>query len=383
MLLRCLFLAVVVTEGCRWALYAGRDAVDAKELWTSSSHGLLRQSFAPQHLPDVDAQLAFDPAKNLVRNHEVNQDGWGIGWYEYHNPLSHGASAGRPRELHRRRSGSGATEAGHGSGGSTHHPRPDLALAQLLASRAASSKVIFSHIRAATDTRVRSSENAHPFSFNRLLWMHNGSVRHQTALQDEVIASLARNGGCPATGSSGGGGGAAEKGAAAAAKLVHGTTDSEYAGALFASFLDPSKGAVCDRERFGLEELAAAMQRTVQRIQRDDRCVDNDGDGAPDGSSLNFAVSDGRHVVAVRYRTCRHEEPPSLYYALDEAAGKFWCASEPLDKTESNKAGRRWVLMAKDQMVTFDTTTGAFNTKCLSEACEAEVLRRSTRRAEL
>ena len=384
--------AVISVDCCRWALYAGREAVDVKELWTST-HGLLRQSFEPQYLPDVETQLAFDPAKNLVRNHEVNQDGWGVGWYSHYNPLSHGASAGKPHELHRRRSGSGATEAGRSGsgGGSAHNPRPDDALAQLLASGVAKSKVMFAHIRAATDARSPRSENAHPFAFNRLLWMHNGSVRRKSALQDEVIASLARNAGCPAAGSPGststvtgkGGDATVTAGAAATTKLVHGTTDSEYAGALFASFLNPSEGTVCERERFDLVELETAMRRTVQRIQQDDQCVDNDGDGAPDGSSLNFALSDGRYVIAVRYRTCRHEEPPSLYYAHDEAARKLWCASEPLDKTEANKAGRRWMLMAKDQMISYDTMTGVFKAQCLSEACEAELLHRSTRRAEL
>ena len=32
--------------------------------------------------------------------------------------------------------------------------------------------------------------------------------------------------------------------------------------------------------------------------------------------SLNFAVSDGHNFVATRFRSCPHEEPPSLYYAV-------------------------------------------------------------------
>lgn len=128
------------------------------------------------------------------------------------------------------------------------------------------------------------------------------------------------------------------------------------AGALFTSFLT---GDICSREEFELHELEEAMVKTVQQVQGDNEC----GPGIKGGSSLNFAVTDGVHVVVTRYRTCPDEEPPSLYYALDNDS--LWASSEPLDDVRADgrsmsrevgeMARRQWKLVAKDQMLSYDT----------------------------
>ena len=127
------------------------------------------------------------------------------------------------------------------------------------------------------------------------------------------------------------------------------------------------------------------MKKTLLLLQQ---IRDEDHEGVLKGidSSLNFAVGDGQHVVATRYRTSADEEPPSLYYALDMAGEEggdeeqkptnrgpnLWVASEPLDGSTSD-GPRTWHLLAKDQMISFDSDTGVAAFHCLSKACEAEL----------
>lgn len=319
-----------LVEGCRWALYAGKEEHEAGSLFSYPSHSLIRQSYSPPYLPDIHSAVCFDPEKNLVRNHEVNQDGWGVGWYEYN---------GTEQKTRRVRSGNGATRNSEGT--------PDPELEGLLKTKNVSSKVIFGHIRAATDGDL-NQVNAHPFQFHKLLWMHNGGVANKTKVMGEARCG--------------------DK------DLVYGDTDSEYAGALFTSFLT---GDICSREEFELHELEEAMVKTVQQVQGDNEC----GPGIKGGSSLNFAVTDGVHVVVTRYRTCPDEEPPSLYYALDNDS--LWASSEPLDDVRADgrsmsrevgeMARRQWKLVAKDQMLSYDTKTGQLFSQCLSKSCLAEL----------
>ena len=44
--------------------------------------------------------------------------------------------------------------------------------------------------------------------------------------------------------------------------------------------------------------------------------------GIEKASSMNFAVSDGRHLVATRCRNHADEPPPSLFYCLGEGCGE-------------------------------------------------------------
>ena len=328
---------------CRWALYAGSGerAVHARELWTSPSHGLLRMSCAKPHLPGVEAALLFDAEKNLVRNHAVNADGWGIGWYEKEND---GSVVAR-----RMRSGS---SAGLGVQVSTSQQcddhskpvKPEPMLAQALSKYEIRSNIIFSHVRASTDAES-SSTNSHPFRFGKsLLWMHNGGIANKSRLVDRC----------------------SEKGSDFA---VAGDTDTEYAGALFAQnlLLPASEDNVCSGA-FS-DDLEGAIIKTLSQIQADDDCALKSS-----GSSLNFAASNGKTVVATRYRTCIDEEPPSLYYSVDSNHGSLWCASEPLDFSENAK--RKWHMLAKDQMITFDAESGEHHLRCLSDACQAELTHR-------
>jgi glutamine amidotransferase len=278
-----------------------------------------------------------------MRNHEINQDGWGFGWY------SHKESG--EVVLHRHRSSNGATD---------QYQHMDPELEQLVYKHPPiSSRVIFSHLRASTDggDGAPSAKDSHPFIFGRLLWMHNGGVHDKVALMEECGGPNLR-------------------------QLVSGNTDTEYAGALFASYLRPpdkSKDNVTDhdvchpRNGYTLDELTRAMKHTVARLREND---DKTGDGSSGGgSSLNLAVTDGIHVIAIRYRTRMDEEPPSLYYSFNVSSPSLWIASEPLEK-ETEENNQQWMLMAKDSMITFSTLTGESSQVCLTQACEEELFHR-------
>lgn len=86
-----------------------------------------------------------------------------------------------------------------------------------------------------------------------------------------------------------------------------------------------------------------------------------------EASSLNLAVSDGRTVVATRYRSCLFQEPPSLYLNVDGVEkGVLYFASEPLDRTDA------WELLHKDEMLIVTIDAG-ITRECLSQTCDAEV----------
>ncbi len=101
------------------------------------------------------------------------------------------------------RSGNGATRNSKGT--------LDPELAQLIESKNVRSNVVFGHIRAATDGDVNPI-NSHPFQYHTILWMHNGGVANKTKVMGNAFCGDVN--------------------------LVHGDTDSEYAGALFVSFLE-------------------------------------------------------------------------------------------------------------------------------------------------
>ena len=321
---------------CRWALYASSiQPIEPAKLWSESSHSLIRQSYLPPYLPNISEQLLYDVDKNFERNHKVNQDGWGFGWYETEAGEEAGEKNMQPR---RYRSSNGATS------NPLNTTDPEL-VAQIF-QQSIFSRVLFAHIRASTDG-VPSENNSHPFVFGRLLFMHNGGIHNKVALVDDLSNCSGLH------------------------QLVTGDTDTEWGGALFASFLhvqkkDNEEINVCHYQTdFSMAELRNAMKKTVARLSSDQS----------GGSSLNLAVSNGVYVIAIRYRTLINEEPPSLYYSFVNSS--LWVASEPLDQEGGHE--REWVLMAKDQMVTFDTSTNELSLECLTKACEDELeYRKST-----
>lgn len=108
--------------------------------------------------------------------------------------------------------------------------------------------------------------------------------------------------------------------------VVGGSTDSEWAFALFLDCLDRS-GVSPDKDveagvGFGHTVLRKALLATIERINgfiRD--VVGSAGVGEEEGRSLlNFAVTDGVSVVCSRYVSSRTDEAASLFFS----SGTSW-----------------------------------------------------------
>lgn len=138
------------------------------------------------------------------------------------------------------------------------------------------SPCVFAHVRAATPGMLVCEANCHPFQQGRLMWMHNGNAayfnkfrrRRRASLSDSVYNSL------------------------------QGSTDSEHAFALFMNRLENSQ------DLHPPERLARAMVATIKQLN------DLSAECGVGGQSFyNFAVTDGRSVVATRYASEGASEP--------------------------------------------------------------------------
>lgn len=144
------------------------------------------------------------------------------------------------------------------------------------------SPLIFAHVRASTSGAV-SETNCHPWSYGRLMWMHNGGIAEFEKIKRKLQNFLPEE----------------------LYLFVQGNTDSEWAFALFLSFL-PNPNASC----FEYQELKDAMLKTVAQLNEWAEEYD-----ITEPSLLNFAVTDGESVVCIRYTSSRTEEAASLYFS--------------------------------------------------------------------
>ncbi len=144
-------------------------------------------------------------------------------------------------------------------------------------SRVTTSGLVAAHVRAASPELPVADVNCHPFTFGRYAFMHNGGIARFKSLRRRLVDSLSD----------------------AAYEGVEGTTDSEIAFALFLDRLDvqPSDLPASDR-------IANAVEKTIHDIVQIA--------GGDDVSYLNFAVTDGKRVVASRFAT-DPKVAPSLF----------------------------------------------------------------------
>lgn len=148
--------------------------------------------------------------------------------------------------------------------------------------RVTRSGCVLMHVRAATIGSPVNRDNCHPFTRENLAFMHNGDLagfpryRRKLAelLSDEAFAVLA------------------------------GSTDSEHA---FSYLWDVYRA---DSGLTPLGRLEAAVVETIRVLERLRREA---GVEAP--SHLNFALSDGDHVVATRFCSDASEGAASLYWS--------------------------------------------------------------------
>ncbi|KAG2196212.1 hypothetical protein INT46_001709 [Mucor plumbeus] len=217
-------------------------------LITRPKHSIVNQSF--------DSRLRLDTRRPL------NGDGFGVGWYDNETPETEQDPI-TPCIF------TSVTPAWN-----------NVNLVRL--AEKIRSPLVFAHVRASTSGAV-SETNCHPWSFGRLMWMHNGGIAEfdkfkrklQNSLPDELFL------------------------------FVQGSTDSEWAFALFLSFLkNPNANS------FEHQELKEAMLKTVAQLN-----AYAEEYNITEPSLLNFAVTDGQTVVCLRYISSRTEEAASLYFS--------------------------------------------------------------------
>jgi predicted glutamine amidotransferase len=124
--------------------------------------------------------------------------------------------------------------------------------------------------------------NVHPFSYDRFMWMHNGSIagfhlmrrRLRESLKDEFY------------------------------NMIQGTTDSEHAFAVFLNSLQVPFG-----EASG-DDLRRALTETITRLNEWTHEAN-----ITEPSYYNFAVTDGRAFIVSRYCSAAGIAGASLHYS--------------------------------------------------------------------
>lgn len=264
-------------------------------------HG--RPMFMSDLLTRSEQSLIRQSYQAREREEPLNGDGFGVGWYmpeidESPCVFTSMRPAWSDRNLHR--------------------------LAEKIRSGC-----IFAHVRAASPGLMVSDANCHPFRYEQFLWMHNGAVadfRRVKRRLRESLSDIAYDG-------------------------IEGTTDSEHAFAVFLDQLLPRGNT------YGIEDLAAAVTETITRLD-----AWTEEAGANEASRYNFAVTDGRYVIATRYASGPDARAETLYvssgmrfenvegrYRMIPANGQVEAvivASEPLTEERDD-----WTLVPVNHIV--------------------------------
>ncbi|KAF1832648.1 N-terminal nucleophile aminohydrolase [Decorospora gaudefroyi] len=270
---------------CRFMVYKGKDEILLSDLILNPSHSILTQSF--------DSRLRLD------RRRPHNGDGFGIGYY---------------------------TSPSLG-------PEPCVFTSTIPAwncinlSRIASkttSSLIFAHVRATTEGNL-SDSNCHPFSYRSLMFMHNGGIGCWKKIKRALAMSVDEQW----------------------FGVVGGSTDSEWAFALFLDCLDKAgispDGDVVPGIGFGHTVLRQALLQTVGRINAFIAAVV--GQEEDSRSLLNFAVTDGVSVVCTRYVSSKTDEAASLFFS----SGTSWKEVEPCLNSGDEERERDYVMERRDK----------------------------------
>ncbi|KAI9228980.1 MAG: N-terminal nucleophile aminohydrolase [Piptocephalis tieghemiana] len=228
---------------CRFLLFKGHDPILLADLLTRPAHSIINQSF--------NCRLRIDASQT------VNGDGFGVGWYDIEpkqQPCIFTSVLPAWNNLNLTR----------------------------LAERIRS-PLVYAHVRASTGGTASSETNCHPWSYGRLMWMHNGHIAQFPKFKRKLQASVRDE----------------------LYSFVQGNTDSEWAFALFLDQLeDPLNGP------FTPAILKAAMLRTIALLNQFAREAN-----VQEPSLLNFAVTDGETVVCTRYINDATREAASLYFS--------------------------------------------------------------------
>ncbi len=148
-------------------------------------------------------------------------------------------------------------------------------------SRVIESPRIFAHVRAASHGIPVDETNCHPFKHENMLWMHNGKIGCFREIKRHISNMLSSK----------------------AYEVIQGSTDSEYAFALFLNALWKNP-----RDQYDIGDYSHAFTNMLSVIfDLTHQCKTH--------NSLNFAFTDGRVSLISRFSDSSEKDPPSMYYS--------------------------------------------------------------------
>lgn len=267
---------------CRWFAYISpQEPCLLQDVLIDPLNAISKQCsehYLPKLLPHGEEHELDDSKDALLkmRNSLLNMDGLGIAWYtQASQNYVKGVDGTRPA-LYKSQS----------------PPISDFNFRNLCANT--ETYCLFAHIRA-TSGSVVTQVNSHPFVFGRHVFMHNGAISNFTNIRRDMTDLLSYD----------------------AYANTLGSTDSEHAAALYMTNL--TNGGTKDTwaKEYPVKEMLDAMNKTVLQIMELQVKILGDKK-AP--NSLNFCCTDGKKMVAIRFRNHKSQQPPSLYWS--EFAGR-------------------------------------------------------------
>jgi glutamine amidotransferase len=267
---------------CRWFAYISpQEPCLLSDVLISPPNAISKQCsehYLPGLLPHEEEKDLDDASDALIkmRNSLLNMDGLGIAWYTE-------AASSYVKSLQ------GALPALYKS---QSPPFNDFNFRSLCENT--ETKCVFAHIRA-TSGSVVTQVNCHPFVFGRHIFMHNGAISSFSKIRRDMTDLMTFDAYCN----------------------VFGSTDSEHAAALYITNLTNHGARDTWQAFYSLEEMVAAMIKTVTQIMELQKKAL--GENATP-NSLNFCTTDGKKMVAIRFRNHATQQPPSLYWS--EFAGR-------------------------------------------------------------
>jgi len=291
---------------CRILIYHGRQPITMADLITKPTHSIIRQSYA---------------SLERIDHSPLNGDGFGIGWYTT-GDLCVQVSQPNCEEQ---------TPCVFLSVTPAWNNLNLIRLAEKI-----KSPLFFGHVRAASPGILTSETNCHPFLYGQYMWMHNGVIAEFRLIKRRLMSLLDDD----------------------LFLHVQGTTDSEAIFMLFLSKLKKIHPGNLRTEKVDPYVLKHTMEETIQTL-----ITWNQELNIVCPSHMNFAISDGKSVIATRYTHPRTAAAVSLYFASGTqfAIGKdndyemlqtdrrqmcHIIASEPLSKNVKD-----WIPVPRDHLV--------------------------------
>ena len=267
---------------CRWFAYISpEEPCLLADVLINPANAISKQCsehYLPGLLPHGEEHELDDSKDALLkmRNSLLNMDGLGVAWYT-------NAAEDYSKDVQGRRPALYKSQS---------PPISDFNFRNLCSNT--QTHCLFAHIRA-TSGSVVTQVNSHPFVFGRHVFMHNGAISDFSRIRRDMTDLLSYDAYCN----------------------VLGSTDSEHAAALYISILTDHGTKDTWEKEYPISAMLSAMNKTVVQIMElQQKALGNKK--AP--NSLNFCTTDGKKMVAIRFRNHATQQPPSLYWS--EFAGK-------------------------------------------------------------